>query len=139
MYKDPNYRRELIMKHYMKPLLKKQSDEKETIYYHSNQCVDEVKIYLTIENDVVKDVFWDGQGCAVFQSSTDIFLSMIKDKDINYVNTLIENYEALINRVGSYDENILGDLMVYFNVGEHLNRAVCAKMVSDAMKQLGGK
>ena len=139
MYKDPNYRRKLIMKHYMNPLLKKQSDKKETIYYHSNQCVDEVKIYLTMEDNIVKDVSWDGQGCAVFQSSTDIFLSMIKNKNVEYIKTLIKNYEALINRVGSYDEKILGDLMIYFNVGEHLNRAVCAKMVSDAMKQLGGK
>lgn len=123
------------MKHYMKPVLKIDKKDNESVYYHSTQCVDELFLYIEMEGNTFKDVKWFGQGCAVFQSSTDLFLLSIIDKDINHVQTLIESYESLIDRVGSYDEKLLGDLMIYFNVNEHLNRATCAKMVIEALKK----
>lgn len=132
-YKNPNIRRELIMKHYSTPSFKNALSEAD-INAYSNHCVDELHISLTFNSNVLKTAKWDGIGCAIFQSSTDIMLGLIIGKTKEEINYLLINYENLINQINEkVDEEAIGKLMIYSDVKAQLNRLNCANMVSQAL------
>ena len=127
---NPDQKRELIMNHYSKPEFKN-NDIKSNIDHFSQQCVDE--LHIEIKNDTVK---WNGIGCAIFQSSTDIFISKIQGSSKENILELVEKYENMINMTAKpLDEKFLGKLLVFNDVKKHLNRLHCANMVSQAFKK----
>ena len=135
-YNDSNIRRELIMKHYSTPHLKS-TLKRNDIDAYSNHCVDELHIQWEFEGDILKKANWDGQGCAVFQSSSDIFLLLSIGKSKKEIKELAINYENLINNNNEIiDESMLKDLMIYKNVKTQLNRLDCANMISQAILKI---
>ena len=48
---------------------------------HNPSCGDEIKLQLDIEDEIIKDASFTGQGCAISQASTSI---MISDKGEEY-------------------------------------------------------
>lgn len=134
-YKDPNLRRELIMKHYTSPVNKvDQNPGWLTIDQYSKECVDELHLYLKIDDDKIIDAKFSGVGCAIFLSSSDIMVSELKNKSLKDVQVLINNYDELL-KGNSYDETKVGALAIYDNVHKNFNRLHCAEMVSLAVKK----
>ncbi|NQZ66334.1 MAG: iron-sulfur cluster assembly scaffold protein [Mycoplasmatales bacterium] len=132
-YNNPHIRRKIIMKHYSKPDLKEKLI-KEDFSHYSSQCVDELHIKWRFDNGIIKEVNWDGKGCAVFQSSTDIFLSKIINKNRKEILEIAQNYENMINQNGQkWLESLLGELVIFENVKKQLNRLNCANMISQAI------
>jgi len=43
-------------------------------------CGDELKLYVKIENDIVKDVSWVGTGCAISTASASLMTESVKGK-----------------------------------------------------------
>ncbi|MCK5867561.1 MAG: iron-sulfur cluster assembly scaffold protein [Mycoplasmataceae bacterium] len=127
---NPDEKRELIMKHYSTPQFKKEIANS-SIDHFSQQCVDELHIEINGNK-----ITWDGIGCAVFQSSTDIFISKIQGSKKEEIIELIENYENMINGNGKeFDVEMLGKLLIFVDVKKHLNRLHCANMVSQAFNK----
>ena len=121
------------MKHYSHPIHKKELERKDISKY-SSQCVDELHIQFEWNGDILKTAKWDGIGCAVFQSSSDIFIGLMIGKTKKMIKNLVDNYENLINQNGKeYNKELLGELMIYQNVKAQLNRLNCANMISQAI------
>lgn len=135
LYKDLNKRRELIMKHYSSPKNKVEVNPGWlTIDQFSKECVDELHLYLKIEDNVIKDAKFSGVGCAIFLSSVDIMISEIQNKSLDEVNELIDNYDELL-KGNSYNEDIVGALAIFDNVHSNFNRLHCAEMISIGLKK----
>lgn len=123
------------MKHYSSPVNKvEQNPNWLTIDQFSKECVDELHLYMKIEDNKVIDAKFSGVGCAIFLSSVDIMLSEIKNKSLDEVKELINNYDELL-KGNSYDESKVGALAIYDNVHKNFNRLHCAEMVSLAVKK----
>ena len=60
-------------------------------------CGDWVEISLKVENNKIKDVKFQGEGCAISQASCDLLLDYIKNKEIKQVKEIDENF--LINNI----------------------------------------
>ena len=45
-------------------------------------CGDEVTLYLNVTRGIIKDVHFDGNGCAISQASASVFTEMIKRKSV---------------------------------------------------------
>lgn len=134
-YKDQNTRRILIMKHYSSPINKLEENPSWlTIDQYSKECVDELHLYLKIEDNKIIDAKFSGVGCAIFLSSSDIMMSELKNKSLSEVNELIKNYDELL-KGNSYDNSKVGALAIYDNVHKNFNRLHCAEMVSLAVKK----
>ena len=131
--KDNNLKREVIMDYYSTPKLKSKLESTD-IDHFSTQCVDEIHIKWDFENGKLTKVNWDGVGCAVCLSSTDMFLEKTLNKSKDEILELAYQYENMINQNGQpYDENLLEKLLVYSNVKSQLNRLYCANMISQAI------
>ena len=69
--------REVIMDHYQNPRNKREEKDPTyvSVYMDSVSCIDKIYIQMKVENDVLVDVCWHGNGCAISTASTSTFAS----------------------------------------------------------------
>ncbi len=135
-YNDPMVKRKIIMERYSDPIHKGTLENAEMIERFSTQCVDKMKLFLKWEGDVLVDVKHDSVGCAVFLSSLDLFIDYIVGKTKEEIRSVVTNYDTMINQSGEYDKVQLDKLIIFDNVKTHLNRLLCANMISEALKSI---
>ncbi len=133
---NPMEKRKIIMERYYHPKFKGTIKNIEPIKRFSTQCVDKLDLYLRWEKDILKDAKHDSVGCAVFLSSTDLFLEKIIGKTKQEICDITKHYDLMINKMGVYDKDMLGKLVIFDNVKTHLNRLLCANMVSELIKSI---
>lgn len=133
--------RQIIMDHYSNPLNKHQpkSDKYEKTHMHSDNCIDDLDIFLLIENGQVKDVCFDGTACTISTASTDIMCDLLKDKSIEDARNIIRQYDNMIHEQ-PFDESVLDEAVVFVNTSKQAARIRCAMIgYYGADKILGDK
>ena len=120
---DENLRREIILDHYQNPKNKESVNDDRYVKVNSNNesCIDNIDMYVLIEDNLIKDIKFQGEACAISTSSTSIMLSNLIGKTI----TEAKNFEAMVNEK-EYDENILNEAIVYQDIYKQNNRKTCA-------------
>ena len=95
---SPNMMREIIMDHYNNPINKRTPKDLEnykTIRMDSDSCIDDITIYLKIDNNVIKEACFDGVACTISTTSTDILCSLVENKTFEEAMYIIEQYNDL--------------------------------------------
>ena len=79
---DPALMRQIIMSHYENPRNKRKVSDPRylTIHMNSASCIDDIHIYLLIEDNIVKDCAWDGVGCTISSASTSVMTELLVNK-----------------------------------------------------------
>src|SRR5574344_2248569 len=124
---DEEIKREIIMENYLHPFNKEVPDDiNGYIKVNSNNesCIDNIDIYLKIEDNIIKDIKFMGEACAISTSSTSIMIKVLLNKDINEVEKLINDYNKMIEDGTS--NNVLGEALVYNEIYKQQNRKHCA-------------
>ena len=106
---NPNMMREIIMDHYNNPINKRTPEDLEnykTIRMDSDSCIDDITIYLKIDNNVIKEACFDGVACTISTTSTDILCSLVENKTFEEAMYIIEQYKNMIYEK-EFDEEIL--------------------------------
>ena len=81
------------MDHYSKPHNKGAIDESyKSVHMASDSCIDDITVGMKFDNDIVKDVRFDGVGCTICISSTSIMSELIKGKSIDEALKLIDQH-----------------------------------------------
>ena len=77
--------REHILDHYKNP--RNKGILKNALHQHENNplCGDQIDMYMTIEDDKIKEVSFVSQGCAISQASASMLTESIKNKNIDEV------------------------------------------------------
>jgi len=74
-------------------------------------CGDQFKIYLDIEEGIVKNVSFHGFGCAISKSATSVLVKQIEGKNIEEVQQLYSAYQTVTNpdieKTTTKDEELL--------------------------------
>lgn len=126
-------KREIIVDHYKSPNNKIENPESiegyKKIRMDSDSCIDDLTIYLKIENDVIKDAFFNGVGCAISTASTDILCDIIKGKNEKDALEIIENYHHMLHEE-PYNEEVLEELNAFSNTYKQAARIKCASIGS---------
>lgn len=124
---DENLRREIILDHYQNPKNKETVIDDRYIKVNSNNesCIDNINLYLLIEDNIVKDLKFDGEACAISTSSTSIMLQNLIGKTLNEVEEYINNFENMVNEK-EYNEELLNEAIVYNEIYKQNNRKTCA-------------
>lgn len=131
---DNNIRRDIILTHYQNPTNKGLIDSKDYIYHNKNSssCIDNIELMVKIENDVITDIRFDGEACAICTSATSIMIETLIGKTIEQAQNIIDNYNKMINEK-PYDKTLLEELVVYDEIYKQPNRKNCALLPIDAM------
>ena len=133
--------RSIIMDHYSNPLNKHQPDKDGYIkvHMHSDNCIDDLDIFLLIKDNIVIDACFDGVACTISTSSTDIMCDLLKDKTVDEANNIIEQYQHMIHEE-PFDEDVLEEAIVFINTSKQAARIRCATIGWNAAdKILKGK
>ena len=91
--------REIIFDHYRNPRNKGKLSNADVSIHDSNPlCGDEIDIHLKIEEEKVKDIKFEGRGCAISQASASMLTEMIMDKPLTTVKDLTK--EDILENIG---------------------------------------
>ena len=133
---DSNLRREIIVDNYQNPVNRKKIDDNEftvatTI---SDSCIDNITLYVKFKDDVIEDIYFDGEACAITTSATSIMIKKLIGKTIEEANTLMDNYYNMVEEK-EYDKDLLGELNAYGEIHLQPNRIKCAIFPFETLKK----
>ncbi len=75
--------REIILDHYRNPRNKGKIENPDVVIHDSNPlCGDQIDIFLKVEEGQIKDIKFDGKGCAISQASASMLTEMVMDKPL---------------------------------------------------------
>ena len=133
---DPELKKELIMEHYLHPLNKETIEDENYIKVNTNSdtCIDNIDLYILIEDDIVKDVHFNGEACAISTSASSIMTKLLKGKTIAEVKELIKNYYSMI-KGEEYNEELLEEACCYDEIYKQQNRIGCATIPWRALEK----
>lgn len=134
---DPNLRREILLDNYQNPEHKGLTDDISYIKVNTNNesCIDNLDIMYKIENDKIVDICFDGEACAISTSATSIMIKELIGKTIEEAKKIVTEYEKMLNEE-PYDENMLGELIVYNEIYKQPNRKKCALLPFESIKKV---
>ncbi|MCF6317961.1 MAG: SUF system NifU family Fe-S cluster assembly protein [Proteobacteria bacterium] len=61
-------------------------------------CGDQVFVYLTIEDDEIKNIYFDGESCAISTASSSIMTEFIQGKTVEQAKLLFDDFCLLMDR-----------------------------------------
>ncbi len=93
-------------------------------------CGDRITVYLELEGDRVKDVAFEGLGCAISRASASLMTGAVKGKTVAEVEDLFERFRSAVTSAHDeeIDEGALGKLAVLTGVREFPVRVKCATL-----------
>lgn len=92
-------------------------------------CGDKVKIYVKMDGDIVKDISFEGAGCAISTASASIMTETLKLKTRAEAEELFQTFHDLVTgQQAQLDAPELGKLAVFSGVSEFPIRVKCATL-----------
>ena len=95
---------------------------------HNPLCGDTLHIYLHVEDDIIKDVSFQGSGCAISKASASVMTTELKGKTIEQAKELFKKFQKLLTSeekiIPDFDE--YGKMAVFAGVREFPTRVKCA-------------
>ncbi|RPG99618.1 MAG: SUF system NifU family Fe-S cluster assembly protein [Candidatus Pelagibacter sp. TMED153] len=77
---------------------------------HNPLCGDKVHIYLNLdENKMIKDLSFDGEGCAISLASASILTDTLKGKDLIFTKKVTDDFLNMLTNKGKITVNSLSD------------------------------
>ena len=104
--------RATILAHYETPYHKEtpqNAGEFKQIHLNSASCIDDITLYLKLDEEKVIEAYFDGFGCTISIASTSILLEMIEGQPFTYVLNIISEYHKMLNGE-EYDVDTLGEI-----------------------------
>lgn len=107
------------------------------VFYKNPTCGDVIHLYALIEQNTLKEISFEGEGCYISMAASSMMTEMISGKSLNDIEMLEKNFEALIRHGEAADENIdLGDMQALEGVHQLRARHNCALMPWQALSLL---
>lgn len=97
-------------------------------------CGDHVKVELVLKDDVITDIHFTGEGCAISKASASLMTAAVKGKTRAEVDTLFHQFHALVMGQDPEGGKSLGQLVVFSGVSRFPVRVKCASMAWHTLK-----
>ena len=102
---------------------------------HSSNCIDDIDVFLKVENGIIIDACFTGVACAISTSSTDIMCELLIDKKKEEALYIIEQYIHMIHEE-PFDENVLEEALAFINTSKQAARIRCATIGWNAANEI---
>ena len=93
-------------------------------------CGDHLTVYLDLEGDAVKEVAFEGSGCAISKAAASMMTQAVKGKSKEEAENLFQEFHSMV--MGELneetEENSLGNLKIFAGVREFPVRVKCATL-----------
>lgn len=133
---EEEIKREIIMENYLKPYNKETTSDEEYIKVNTNNesCIDNIDLQILIKDEIIKDIRFNGEACAISTASTSIMIQELIGKTIKEAIVFINNFENMIEEK-KYDKTNLGNTIVFEDIYKQKNRKHCAFLPYKGIKK----
>jgi len=97
-------------------------------------CGDRLTLYLTLDGDVIKDVAFQGSGCAISKASASLMTDAVKGKTVEEARSLFDRFHQMITSPPGSPLPELGKLSVLAGVRDFPTRVKCAGLAWHTLK-----
>ena len=119
--------REVILDHYRNPRNKRPLDGADIDLLHNNPlCGDEISVRVKLEDGMVSDAAFEGQGCSISQASASMLTEKIRGMKLDDVEGLVLEFRGMMAGKEGADDDALGDLVALKGVVKYPVRIKCA-------------
>ncbi|QYR20428.1 SUF system NifU family Fe-S cluster assembly protein [Paenibacillus sp. sptzw28] len=134
MQLDDLYRR-VIMDHYKNPRNRGTLDDQAvTVNLNNPTCGDRISLQLQLEDGVVKQAKYTGEGCSISMSSASMMTEAVKGKTIDQALALAEKFSGFIKgETAEFEE--LEDIEALSGVSKFPARIKCATLSWNALRK----
>jgi nitrogen fixation NifU-like protein len=97
---------------------------------HNPLCGDELSLYLSINNNIIEDVKFEGRGCAISMASASLMTQAVKGMTLEAAHELFQQFYQVVKE-HNHDPILLeklGKLSVLRGVAEYPARVKCATL-----------
>jgi nitrogen fixation protein NifU and related proteins len=91
-------------------------------------CGDKVMVYARVEEGVVKDVRFEGTGCAISTASASMMTEHLRSKTLGEAEASFSAFHELVTGARGEHGGELGKLAVFEGVSEFPGRVKCASL-----------
>jgi nitrogen fixation NifU-like protein len=100
-------------------------------------CGDHISLSVQVDGDVITDIRFTGEGCAISKASASMMTQAIKGKTRQEAETLFERFHHLVTGRSAPDaaDKSLGSLRAFAGVARFPTRVKCATMAWHAMNE----
>lgn len=123
---------EVILDHNRNPrnYPKKPDDANRSAHGYNPLCGDDFHVHLTVQDGVITDIGFEGEGCAISTASASLMTEALIGKDESHAHTLFNHVHTMVT---SKDDdgpsnNDIGKLSVLGGVREFPMRVKCATL-----------
>jgi nitrogen fixation protein NifU and related proteins len=93
-------------------------------------CGDQLTVYMQLEDEVVKDISFEGSGCAISKAAASMMTQSVKGKTKQEAEILFDEFHRMVT--GELDEETaphhLGRLTIFKGVQDFPARVKCASL-----------
>ena len=97
-------------------------------------CGDRLTLYVKLEGDMIKDVAFQGVGCAISKASASLMTEALKGKTIDEARSMFEQFHDMVMSPSDVPAPDLGKLSVFAGVREFPTRVKCASLAWHTLK-----
>lgn len=128
--------RSVIMDHYKNPRNKGSLDGGSvTVDMNNPTCGDRIHLTLHVEDGIVKDAKFDGEGCSISMSSASMMTQIVKGKKVEEALELAEIFSKMMIGEEYSEKYDLGDIEALSGVAKFPARIKCATLAWKAMEK----
>lgn len=96
-------------------------------------CGDRLRLYVKMENGLVRDASFEGSGCAISTASASLMTESLKGKTREQAMALLERFHELLTKESPVTAE-LGKLAVFCGVRDYPARVKCATLCWHTLK-----
>ncbi len=91
-------------------------------------CGDRLKVYVTVADDRIADVAFEGSGCAISKASASLMTEALKGRTLDEARALFDAFQGMVTSPLGSELPALGKLEALAGVREFPARVKCASL-----------
>jgi nitrogen fixation NifU-like protein len=91
-------------------------------------CGDRLTLYVALDGDRIRDVAFQGSGCAISKASASLMTEALKGRTVDEARALFERFHDMVTSSPDSEIPDLGKLAVLAGVREFPTRVKCASL-----------
>lgn len=110
------------------------ADANHTAEGYNPLCGDRLTLYLKVQDGVVRDVSFEGAGCAISKASASLMTDAVKGRTVAEAEALFERFHRMVTTPPEQPVEDMGKLSALAGVREFPVRVKCASLAWHTLK-----
>ena len=101
---------------------------------HNPLCGDRLRLYLKVEDGIIREVGFEGAGCAISKASASMMTDAIKGRTVTEADALFQRFHQMVTTPPECPVEDMGKLSSLAGVREFPVRVKCASLAWHTLK-----